>query len=52
MKLPADKYSIPYATLYRHVQYKNSKKKLVRFIPVLTPEQEESLREYLQKKRN
>lgn len=43
----AKKYGIPFATLHRHVKSGNVKKKLGRFVPVFTREQEEDLCKYL-----
>lgn len=43
----ASKYGIPYATLYRHIKKGSAEKKLGRFKPVFSPEQEKSLLEYI-----
>lgn len=47
MNAVASKYGIPYATLYRHIRKGSAEKKLGRFKPVFSPEQEKSLLEYI-----
>lgn len=43
------KYGIPYGTLHRHLLSNCSEKKLGRFRPVFTPDEEKQLTEYIRK---
>lgn len=43
------KYGIPYGTLHRHLLSNSSEKKLGRFRPVFTPDEEKQLTEYIRR---
>lgn len=47
IKAAAQKYNIPYATLYRHVKSQSSEKVLGRFQTVFTPKEEAELANYV-----